>query len=91
MSFFIYHPIQEPRIVSEEEFEIYTNNGWYKSYAEIPGYVPNEHGENTNKTDEYFSQFDDSEPETKKRGRPPKAKHCANPLKEEKYGSSVQR
>ena len=90
MSCFIYHPIQEPRIVTDEESEIYLLNGWHKSYAEIPGYIANEHGENTNKTDDYLSQFDDSEPETKKRGRPPKAKHCASPLKEETVGNSVQ-
>jgi hypothetical protein len=90
MSCFIYHPIQEPKIVTDEEGEIYLLNGWHKSYSEIPGYVANEHGENTNKTDEYLSQFDDSEPEIKKRGRPAKAKHCATPLKEEKAGISAQ-
>lgn len=90
MSSYIYHPTQEPKIVTDEECEIYILNGWYRTYAEIPGYVANEHGENTNKTDEYFSQFNDSEPESKKRGRPPKAKHCDQPLKEENVGISVQ-
>lgn len=94
MSNWIYHPYQKPQIVSDEEYPVYLQNGWFKNYMEIPGYIPDEHGENVNDSDEYYAQFEeDDEPVIKKRGRPPKSKkvesipvlHCM----EESQGESL--
>lgn len=74
MEHWVYHPHQKPQLVSNKEYPAYLENGWFKSYAEIPGYTPNEHGENTNDSDEYHAQFDQEDEPVKKRGRPPRVK-----------------
>ena len=83
MEHWVYHPFQKPQIVNEQEFNAYLENGWFKTYSEIPGYVPNENGENMNESDEYYAQFEDEEApveKKQKRGRPPRTKqHEPNP------------
>lgn len=75
MEHWVYHPYQKPQTVSEDEYAAYIENGWFKSYTEIPGYIPNEHGENINDSEEYLCQFEENdEPAIKKRGRPPRTK-----------------
>lgn len=74
MDHWVYHPIQKPQIVSDVEYPAYLENGWYKNYSEIPGYKPDENGENVNDSDEYCAQVEDIEQAVKKRGRPPKKK-----------------
>lgn len=80
MKNWVYHPFQTPKIVEDEELTAYLETGWFKSYGDIDGYTPNEHGVNTNDSDEYFLLHSKQEekaevPEIKKRGRPPRAKH----------------
>ena len=79
MNNWVYHPIQKPLLVSDAEYPIYLENGWFKTYADIPGYVANEHGENINESDEYAAQIICENPEIKKRGRPKKTKNSEVP------------
>lgn len=86
MNNWVYHPFHKPRLVNDQEYPVYLKNGWFKTHAEIPGYVANEHGENVNDTDEYYDYHnnamseaqelaqEDEMPAIKKRGRPPKVK-----------------